>query len=134
MAYSRKWERGRSRGFVMLFWELLNSKAYKELTPSAAKALPYFLGKVQLPPKDPNRFVEEIEFSYREGHRMGFANATFSKIIQDLIRFGFIDPVKKGGLRGDRRTSSRFRLSRRWADFGAEKFKSADWKSFHQDL
>jgi hypothetical protein len=34
--------------FVPLTWDLLNHAAYRDLKPSAAKALPYFLGKYQV--------------------------------------------------------------------------------------
>jgi hypothetical protein len=120
--------------FVPFLWELLNSPAYKSLPASAAKALPYFLGKVKLSPKNPERYEQAFEFSYREGQKMGFALATFSKVIQDLVRYGFIEPVDKGGLRGDCRSSNKFTLSKRWEAFGSEQFKRLEWKSFHSQL
>lgn len=120
--------------FVPLLWDLLNSPAYKSLPASAAKALPYFLGKVKLSPKDPERYKQVFEFSYREGRKAGFALATFSKVIQDLVKYGFIEPVDKGGLRGDCRSSNKFMLSKRWEVFGCEQFKRLDWKSFHPQL
>jgi hypothetical protein len=132
----RSWEKngGRFPPFVALLWDLLNGPAYKSLPASAAKALPYFLGKVKLPPKDPERYKQSFEFSYREGRKMGFAPATFSKIIQNLVRYGFIDPADKGGLRGDCRSSNKFMLSKRWECFGLETFKLSEWKSFRPAL
>ena len=120
--------------FVPLLWELLNSLAYKSLPTSASKALPYFLGKVKLSPRDPERYEQAFEFSYREGRQVGFALATFSKVIQDLVKYGFIDPVDKGGLRGDCKSSNKFKLSKRWETFDSEKFQKVDWKSFHPQL
>ena len=116
--------------FVPLTWETLNSLAYKDLPPSSAKALPYFLGKSKAGYNDPQRYLGEFSFSYTEGKRYGFSPATFSKVIQALIRFGFIDPVDKGGLRGDCRSYNLFKLSRRWEGYGTENFKPLDWRCF----
>ena len=117
-------------GFVQIFWTMLNSGAYKKLPNAAAKALPYFLGKVRLKQDDPNKYLEEFPFSYSEGKRYGFAFSTFSKIIQNLVHYGFIDPVDKGGLRGCGRSYSFFKLSMRWQNYGTEQFKKIDWKCF----
>jgi hypothetical protein len=116
--------------FVPLLWNVLNSQAYKELPPSAAKALPYFIGKVKLKPNEPDRYERSFPFSYSEGRNYGFAKATFSRTIKDLVRIGFIDPVDKGGLRGDGKSTSRFKLSRRWETYGTDKFEPLDWKCF----
>ena len=116
--------------YVPLIWNMLNHKAYKKLPPSSAKALPYFLGKVKLWFDKPERYSQEFHFSYSEGKRLEFASSTFSKIIQDLVSYGFIDPVDKGGLRGCGRSFSIFKLSMRWEDYGTDKFKSINWKCF----
>ena len=116
--------------FVPLTWEMLNHKAYKELPPSAAKALPYFLGKVKLDFNDPDRFTTEFSFSYKEANSFGFALGTFSKIIKDLIGYGFLDPIDKGGLRGDCKSNNLFCLSRRWKLFGQTDFQFVDWECF----
>ena len=116
--------------FVALTWEMLNSLAYKKVPPSAAKALPFFLGKVKLLFHDPQRYLVDFTFSYTEGEMLGFALATFSKIIQDLVCYGFIDPVDKGGLRGDGKSFNRFRLSGRWEAYGTDKFVRVEWRCF----
>lgn len=123
-------KRKRLPPFVPLTWEMLNHQAYKDLPPSAAKALPYFLGKVKLDFDDPSRFTTEFSFSYREAKSFGFALGTFSKIIRDLIRYGFLDPMDKGGLRGDCKSNNLFCLSRRWKFFGQADFQFVDWKCF----
>ena len=127
--------RGKKKGnrlppFVPLIWEILNSRAYKDLPPSNAKALPYFLGKYKGGYNDPQRYLGEFSFSYTEGKKLGFAPATFSKVIQALIRFGFIDPLDKGGLRGDCKSYNLFRLSKRWEEYGMPNFKPLEWKCF----
>ena len=123
-------KRKRLPPFVPLPWDLLNHKAYKELPFAASKALPYFLGKVKMDFNDPNRFTAEFSFSYKEGKSLGFATATFSKIIKDLVQYGFIDPKDKGGLRGDCKSNNLFCLSKRWQLFGHTDFHFVDWKCF----
>ena len=121
---------GKLPPFVALTWEMLNSQGYKKLPSSAAKALGYFLGKVKCKYNDPQRYILEFTFSYKEGERYGFAPATFSKIIQDLVRFGFIDPVDKGGLRGDCKSYNFFKLSKRWEEYGMSNFRPLEWRCF----
>lgn len=116
--------------FVPLTWEMLNSTAYKDLPPSSAKALPYFLGKFKGGYNDPQRYLGEFIFSYSEGKKLSFAFGTFSKVIQNLVRFGFIDPVDKGGLRGDCKSYNIFKLSKRWEEYETPNFKPSDWKCF----
>lgn len=123
-------KRKRLPPFVPLTWEMLNHKAYKELPTSAAKALPYFLGKVKLDYHAPDRLASEFSFSYKEGKLLGFATATFSKVITDLIKYGFLDPKDKGGLRGDSKSNNLFCLSDRWKSFDQTDFQLVDWKCF----
>jgi hypothetical protein len=109
---------------------MLNSQAYKDLPPSSGKGLPYFLGKVKTDYDSPQYYMEVFHFSYAEGKGFGFAFATFSKIIRDLVHFGFIDPVDKGGLRGDCKSYNLFRLSKRWEAYGTTNFEPLDWRCF----
>src|SRR5208283_3666439 len=120
--------------FVAITWDMLNSKAYEEVTYSAAKALPYFLGKCKRHFYDPQRYRLEFSFSYSEGKRYGFSPSTFSKVIQELVRKGFIDPVDKGGLRSDGKSYNLFRLSQRWQKYGKNDFEHIDWKCFEPRL
>ena len=116
--------------FVPLVWALLNSKPYKELSFAAAKALPYFIGKIKLLYNDPDRYINDFPFSYSEGKRLGFAPSTFHKIICQLVEKGFIDPVDKGGLRSDGKSYNLFKLSRQWENYGKPDFERLDWKRF----
>jgi hypothetical protein len=106
--------------FVALTWDMLNSKAYIALTASAAKALPYFLGKIKKPHHDPEKYSTEFTFSYPEGLRLGFSHSTFAKIIRDLEAFGFIDWVAQGGMRGKGKGYNRFKLAKKWEHYGAK--------------
>lgn len=123
-------KRKRLPPFVPLTWDMLNHEAYKKLPPSAAKALPYFLGKVKFDYHDPARLASEFSFSYNEGQLLGFAAATFSKIITDLVKYGFLDPKDKGGLRGDCKSNNLFCLSQRWKLCGQKDFQLMNWKCF----
>jgi len=80
--------------------------------------------------KDETRYSTEFHFSYAEGIRLGFANSTFHKIIQELVRKGFVDPVAKGGMKSDCKSYNAFKLSRRWEEYGKEGFKSIEWDCF----
>lgn len=130
-ARKKKGKAGNLPPFVPLTWEMLNSHAYKELPPSTAKALPYFLGKVQTSYNDPQKYLTDFSFSYKEARRYGFANATHNRSISALISKGFIDPIDKGGLRGGGLSCSLFRLSERWKEYGTKEFRHAqNWQSF----
>jgi hypothetical protein len=109
--------------FVPLTWDMLNSKAYIELPPSAAKALPYFFGKVRRVFDDPERYKEVFTFSYPEGQRLGFSHTTFAKTIRDLEKFGFIDWVAQGGLRGKGKGYNRFKLTCKWENYKSQEQK-----------
>ena len=114
-------------GFVAMPWNLLNSKAYKALKPSSAKALPYFLGK-RYKSERGNKLY--FTFSYSEAKRYGFAPSTFSNIIKDTMRTGFVDPVDKGGLRGCNKSYNKYTLSVRWKLYGEPGFIEKDWEQF----
>jgi len=116
--------------FVAMTYEILDSDAYKALPHAASKALPFFLRKVKLPYKDPDRYENDFTFSYSEGKRSGFSSSTFHKIICELVEKGFIDPVDKGGLRSDGRSYNYFKLSRRWEKYGKEDFEKMNWQTF----
>jgi len=104
--------------FVATTYEILNSRAYADLPASATKALPVFLGKVKLPWNDPERNLREFNFTYPEAKRYGLAGGTFARAIDDLINFGFIVMAEHGGLRGYRRSATKFKLSNEWRKYG----------------
>jgi hypothetical protein len=116
--------------FVPLLWEVLHSKAYKILPPSTAKLLPYFFGKVQVNPKHPEYYKTTFSFTYSEAGAYGCSRRTFYGVVSALVQYGFIDPVMRGGLRGMRMTSSIFRLSDRWKQFGNASFMEVRWATF----
>jgi len=125
---------GNGKAFVALPFELLNSQAFISMSFSSRAALPYFYAKVKLPLKDPKRHSTVFSFSYSEARKQGFSLRTFSRIIQEVIRHGFVDPRERGGLRGMKLSESKFTLSERWYDFGKPNFEEIEWQQFHNDL
>jgi hypothetical protein len=116
--------------FVPLLWATLNHKAYKALPPSAAKLLPYFLGKIQIPFRDHEYYKRTFNFTYSEAKNYGCARKTFYNVVTALVQYGFIDPVKRGGLRGLCMTASIFKLSDRWKQYGTDAFREVRWGTF----
>lgn len=119
--------------FVAITREMLNSKAYRDLPPSAAKILPFFLDKVRVNYHDPSRHTTTFTFPYSEARKLGYGKTTFYKILKALMRKGFIDPVSKGGLRGFGLTKSSFNLSQRWKKYGGFDFKEVLWECYSKN-
>ncbi len=111
---------------------MVTHKAYLDLPASACKELPFFLKKVKTKTYDPNRYVEEFEFPYREANALGFSTATHHRTIKALIENGLIDIVYLGGKKSGGMTSSRFRLSERRTKYGTSEFVKFPWSEFLQ--
>jgi len=111
-----------SKGFVAITFEMIDSKAFKNLTGSGLKALILLMRKNK--EKHPiDRFKYQFSFTYPEGKKEGICNASFCRGIKQLYRLGFIDIVIKGGLRGVSKYPSYYRLSQRWKKYGTPEFK-----------
>jgi hypothetical protein len=105
--------------FIPILYDEMDSAAYRELTGSAAKALPYFRRiHGRLIKKFGDDYNGIFDFTYSEAEKYGFARHTFSRIITELNAKGFIDIVKQGGKRGCGMSNSKYKLSERWRDFG----------------
>jgi len=115
-------------GFVQLTWDMLNSRAYRDLSHAAKGMLPFFLGKVKLPVTSLARYMEAFTLPYSEARRYGCARATFTKVIIGLIDKGFVDPHGKGGLRSFGLGCNTFKLSQRWMKYGTPSFQSMKWE------
>lgn len=115
----------------MTTYQWMNSPAFRALPPRGHKALPHFQAKVKLAINNPQRYMEQFTLSYGElKQATGMTDQTCSKTFQDLVKFGLIDPVEKGGLRGHGKTCSKYKLSRRWERFGQTNFQDVDLKTF----
>lgn len=119
--------------FVAVTWDVLNSEAYRAILPMSAKMLPFFLGKVKATVRDPSYYSTAFPFTYKEATRFGCSRRSFGRVVVDLMRHGFIDPVEKGGLKGCGLTCNTFRLSLRWRRHGKPDFVEIEWASFSED-
>lgn len=105
--------------FTHLLNEEMDSKAYLELSGTAAKALMWFKridGKLK--GKDRHGYNGIFDFTYTEAVKYGFAKKTFSRAIDELNEKGFITIVKVGGMRGVGRSNSKYSLSTGWRLYG----------------
>ena len=116
--------------FVPMTWAILNSEAYKDLSFAARAMLPYFIGKPNINIRSDLYLKTEFSFSYREAVQYGVSTRTFTRVIEDLMKKGFVDPVDTGGLRGWGLSCSRFKMSDRWKDYGKENFVEIGWRQF----
>ena len=108
-----------------MHWKLLNHPAYTKLPPTARGMLPYFIGKVKIGPLDPKYIYQDFQFTYTEAKRYGCARRSFYRALEDLVAYGFLDPVHRGV-----RNPSVFRLSRRWESYGTPVFEKVAWAEF----
>jgi hypothetical protein len=109
-------------GFVPFTYEMMDSKAFRELTGAALKALIFCMRKVKTHhPID--RFRLHFSLTYAEAKKQGLTDSTFRRGIKQLQELGFIDCVMKGGMRFQGKACSLYRLSQRWKDYGTSNFK-----------
>jgi hypothetical protein len=127
MSFAKKYlskSKGSGPFFCQLFYDELDSAAYKALSGNAAKALPYFKrihGRRMK--KAGSNFNGIFDFTYTEAEKIGFARHTFARIITELNAKGFIDIISQGGRRGCGMSNSKYCLSTRWRNFGNPCFK-----------
>ena len=94
------------------------------------KGPPLFLGRPKVSFADPQYLKTAFPFTYPEAKKLGFAKGTWARVLRDLVENGFIDPVSKGGLRGNGKSASQFRLSDRWKQYGQRDFELIDLKTW----
>lgn len=116
--------------FVAIDWKILNSDAFKVLSGSSGKALPYFLGKPKKRFNDASFYDVTFEYTHREAQRNGFSSRSHTRVIIQLVECGFIDPIDKGGLRGKGKSANKFRISKRWINYGRVEFQALSWLEF----
>ncbi|OPY02417.1 MAG: hypothetical protein A4E60_01048 [Syntrophorhabdus sp. PtaB.Bin047] len=128
----KKRRRKRSEPFVRLTLELIKSKAYRDLPPSAAKMLVHFLSRpgeaFGIPLSDRQAYETTFSLTYSEASKLGCARATFLAVVEALVGHGFLDPVRRGGVYNGRKVSSVYRLSQRWMAFGTSGFRPVNYR------
>lgn len=104
--------------FVPILYDELESTAYRELPPSAAKLLPYFKRICTKVTRGAPDETTLFGFTFSEAKKYGFPVNTFGRAVKALVLHGFIDIVEVGGLRGAGHSCSKYKLSKRWVTFG----------------
>ncbi|MHB8120584.1 MAG: hypothetical protein ACYDG4_00390 [Desulfuromonadaceae bacterium] len=118
MGKSRHSKSERLPPFVPIFFDELDSTAYRKLSANAAKLLPYFRRVCVKATRGKPDETTLFGFTYTEAVKYGFAKRTFSRAVQELQKHGFIDIAEIGGLRGAGHSCSKYILSKRWVTFG----------------
>lgn len=108
-----KKKRKRSPPFVRLFHELIDSKAWQELSCYARTVY------IEIHRKYNGRNNSNLFYTYREAGKL-MHKSTFTKALRELVDHGLIDIIRSGGLY---RKSNIFGLSDRWKFYGQENFK-----------
>jgi len=108
----------------------MESEAYKAIkSVAAAKALPVFLCKFSAASARGEKPI--CEFTYTEAKLVhGIARKSFARGVKEIHNLGFIDVVKKGGMReGSAWSATKFRKSDRWRDYGTHRFIEKEWNT-----
>ncbi|MBN2011945.1 hypothetical protein JW960_21630 [candidate division KSB1 bacterium] len=113
---------------IVIDRQLMESIAYLKLTGNSKDVLIRFLGKRQICKiKSGKRSITailnngKIVFTYREAkEKYGISEKTFSRALDQLIKFGFIDIARPGI--GYAKIETLYSISERWKDFGTDKF------------
>jgi len=106
--------------------KMINSSAIKQLNGRALHILLLFLARRQMQKVGRKKRWTiknngEIVFPYKEAQkRFYIPRSTFTRAIDNLIKYGFIDiAYLGGGLIGD---CTKYSISNRWKEFGTDKF------------
>ena len=109
---------------------LLNSLAFKKLSGSGKYIYFQFLTKRRFM-KISGEWVcsnhKELVFTYQDAeNKHGYSSAKFTRAIDELMKYGFIDIERYGGkIKGN---YSLYGLSERWQRFGNDDFREVERK------
>jgi len=102
-------------GFLLVEWELWDSKPFRELTPHARNLYCEFKRRYN------GINANNLKLSQTEVKAKNImAVNTFINARNQLIEKGFIDVIRRGGLE---KQSAIFRLSYRWKKYGTPEFE-----------
>ena len=122
MARKRKERNKIIGGFVAITYEMMDSKALRELNGAALKTLILCYRKIKT--HNPiDRYQTPFTFTYPEAAKHGIGHSSFSRALKELIEIGFIECVSKGGMRFEGNSCSQYRLSKRWEKYGTLEFE-----------
>lgn len=121
---SMKKKRNRYPPFVMLPNELIDSKAWKELSCYAVRVY------IEIKHKYNGKNDGNLSYTYREGIKI-MNKKRFTKALRELVNNGLIDIIRSGGLY---KKCNIFGLSERWKSYDQENFKIGKLKVLDKDL
>jgi len=122
--YNLKKKKNRYPPFVMLPNELINSKAWKELSCYARVVY------IEIKHKYNGKNDDNLSYTYREGIEI-MSSKRLTKALGELVNNGLIDVVRSGGLY---RKCTIFGLSDRWKSYDQENFKIGKLKVLDKNL
>jgi len=102
----------KSKHFVQIFNELLESEAYKKLSHATFRAYVHIKSKYN------GENGDNLSFTYKEASKIMNVH-TFSKALDQLVEVGFLDIVRSGHLYN---ICNIFALSDRWKKYDTEDF------------
>ena len=119
---------GKKSTVVVVDRTLLSSRAYHDLSGTAAKVLMWFLAKRRMTKLKSHKREPwivanngEITFTYKEAKsKHGLNPQAFSKAIDELVAKGFIDVERPGT--GVGKVPTQFAISERWRGYGTTEF------------
>ena len=106
--------------FVPILHDELDSPAYMALGGNSAKLYGFLKRAARNAAHRVGSSEREVEFdfTYSEARKRGFVERTFIRCVKDLWSHGFIQVIKRGGLRGTGRSNSKYQLSGYWKTYG----------------
>lgn len=119
------------KGVIYISKEMIKSKAFSNLSGKAAHVLLIFftkrvMKKIPIGKKGKEWVCENngrITFYYREAaESYGISFSSFSRAIDQLVEYGFVD-VERPGI-GFARIETLYRLSDRWKKYDTAEFKA----------
>jgi hypothetical protein len=125
MASRRKKTRGvpiEGGQFVPILGDELDSLAYRDLSGNAAKLYIYLKRAARNAAHIAGISERDavFDFTYSEAKKYGFAERTLIRCLKELWAFGFLLVIERGGLRGTRRSNSKYQLCKYWKTFGVK--------------
>jgi hypothetical protein len=126
-AFSQGWPKGPLPG-IYLQPDLLASDAFRSLNRNGLRVLLRFMQKRQIPKKgsQKGKIVNNghIKFPYTEAVAMGISKSAFTRSLDNLIEFGFVDITFSG--KGMSKSQTQYAISTRWKRWGKIDFQQAE--------
>ena len=110
---------------VYIEWEILESKAFQELSATGIRVLLRFLQQRKWAKlkkrKKPIYENSGLVFTYAEAETLSISTSQYHAVLKKLIEVGFIDVEHQGGIH--KNDVSVYAISERWRKYGTEDFE-----------